>query len=244
VTDALRAIIVDDEEPARARLRRMLTGLEGISVVDEAGDGASAVDAIIAQRPDVVFLDVQMPNGDGFSVIETIGVRDMPPVVLVTAHDEHALRAFEARAIDYLLKPVREDRLRDSVDRIRSRSGNPSRLGAAVDHMPARPYLTRVVVMDGERQVPVKIDRIDWIQADRNDVWVHIGGRPFLVRRSLGAFVPRLDPKNFAQVNRSTIIRLDAIRDLRAQSHGDYRVTLIDGSTLVWTRRFRARARE
>jgi two-component system LytT family response regulator len=221
VTDSLRAVIIDDEEPARARLRRMLTGIDDIAIAGEGHDGASGVDAIIEHRPDVVFLDVQMPNGDGFSVVETIGVRDMPAVVFVTAHDVHALRAFEARAIDYLLKPVREDRLRDSVDRVRSRRADPKGLGATV-----------------------KVDRIDWIQADRNDVWVHIGGRPFLLRRPISEIMTRLDPKDFAQVNRSAIVRLDAIKDLRAQSHGDYRVTLMDGSTLVWTRRFRARVRE
>jgi two-component system, LytTR family, response regulator len=241
VTESLRAVIIDDEEPARARLRRMLSGMDSIAIVGEAHDGASAIDAILEHRPDVVFLDVQMPNGDGFAVVEAVGVREMPAVVFVTAHDEHALRAFDARAIDYLLKPVSDDRLRDSIDRVRSRRDKVKDLGAAVDSMPSRPYLNRIVVMDGERRVPVHVDRIDWIQADRNDVWVHIGNRPFLLRRPIGVIATRLDPGRFAQVNRSTVVRLDAIQDMRAQSHGDYRVTLADGTTVVWTRRFRPR---
>jgi two-component system, LytTR family, response regulator len=244
----LRALIVDDEEPARARLRRMLTNVLGVRVIGEAHDGASAIEAIASNRPDVVLLDVQMPNGDGFSVIEGIGTRDMPSVIFVTAHDEHALRAFETRAIDYLLKPVREERLNEAIDRVRSRPQRSARqatqIDAAIERFPSRSRLSHLFVRDGERQVPLHIDSVDWIQADRNDVWVHAGGRAYLLRRHIGALAQRLDARQFAQINRSTIVRLNAVREVRAHSHGDHRVTLIDGASLTWTRRFRTRDRE
>jgi two-component system LytT family response regulator len=240
----LRALIVDDEEPARSRLRRMLAEVGGVHVIGEADSGAAAVESIGALQPDVVFLDVQMPRGDGFSVVETIGAREMPATIFVTAFDAHAIRAFESRAIDYLLKPVRDDRLRDAVDRVRVRSGS-ARSGRDVERViarsPSRGWLERIIVRDGERQIPVPVERIDWIQADRNDVWIHVAGRPLLLRRSIGALVRRLDPAKFAYVNRSAIVRVAAVREIRPMSHGDYRLVVTDGSAVVWSRRFRAR---
>jgi two-component system LytT family response regulator len=204
------------------------------------------VNAIIAHEPDVVFLDVQMPNGDGFAVVNSVGPREMPAVVFVTAHDEHAVRAFEARAVDYLLKPVRKERLADALDRVRSRPvrsmADARRLAQALGDMPTRSYLLRLALRDGERVIPIHVDRIDWIQADRNDVWLHVAGHAHLLHVSIGSIAKRLDPAKFAQVNRSAVVRVDAVRDVRTRAHGDCDITLVDGTEIVWSRRFRVRA--
>lgn len=242
----LRAIIVDDEEPARARLRRMLTAADDVKVVAEADDGVSAVKAIVKHDPDLVFLDIQMPNGDGFSVVESVGARAMPAVVFVTAHDTHAVQAFEARAVDYLLKPVRQERLDDALDRVRARPRRSAvatrRLTDTMAAVSPRTYLVRLVARDGDRLIPIHVDRIDWIQADRNDVWVHVAGHAHLLHSSLSSIAHRLDPEKFATLNRSTVVRVGAVRDVRPRSHGDSEVTLADGTSHVWSRRFRSRA--
>jgi two-component system, LytTR family, response regulator len=240
----LRVLLVDDEAPARARLRRMLAREAGVRVVAEAEDGARAVAAIRSVEADVVLLDIQMPAGDGFQVIDTVGPDAMPHVVFVTAYDEHALRAFEVRAVDYLLKPVAQDRLHDALERVRGRVPPPGQ-GAAlhelVEAIAPRPYLHRLLVHVDARALLLPVERIDWIEADRNYVWLHSGGKALPLRQPISALEERLDPQHFLRVNRSIILRLDAIRELQPWSHGDYRVVLTDGSTTTWSRRYRAR---
>jgi two-component system LytT family response regulator len=249
VSAAVRVVIADDEPPARAKLRRFVAEEPGFEVVAEAADGAEAVDAIRGSAPDLVFLDVQMPGMSGFEVVEEIGVRRMPAVVFVTAYDQHALRAFEVRALDYLLKPFSPARFRDVVERARERlapardpalAGRLAELLSAVVEKPRS--LRRLLVHRDGRARLLPVEQIDRIEAERNYVRLHAPGGPFLLRGSIGAMEERLDPDAFLRVSRSDIVRLDAVAELHPWFHGDYRVVMKDGATLTWSRRYRARA--
>ena len=271
----LRVLIVDDEAPARARLRRLLAEVEregsdddaigAIEVAGEASSGDEAVAQILAVVPDLVLLDIQMPGRDGFGVIEAVGPEAMPPVAFVTAYDEHALRAFEVHAIDYLLKPVPIARLTSVLRRARrAMEGATPRAPQEADRQPddadrddplaarltgllaslERPagYLQRIMVHQDERAFLVPVSRIVRISADRNVVRLHAVGAEYVLRTPITALEARLDPDVFLRINRSDIVRLDAIQEMHPWSHGDYQVVLTDGTRLVWSRRYRARA--
>jgi two-component system LytT family response regulator len=245
----MRVIIVDDEQPARAKLRRLLEAESDVEIVGEAATGAAAVQAIRAARPDLVFLDIQMPVMDGFGVIDAIGLDRMPYVVFATAYDQHAIRAFEVRALDYLLKPFAPDRLRDVVNHARealARGRDPARadnLARAIDQAGTGRRLSRILVHHHGRAFLVPVDRIDLLEAARNDVCLHVEGRTFTVRATLGELEARLDREAFLRISRSAIVRLDAVRDLQPWFHGDYRIVMRDGRALTWSRRYRARGR-
>jgi two-component system LytT family response regulator len=245
----MRALIVDDEAPARAKLRRLLASEPDVTVVGEAADGREAIDQIGRTKPDVVFLDVQMPRVDGFGVIEAIGVDAMPFVVFVTAYDDHALRAFEVQALDYLLKPYAPERLQAVVGRLRRElaRGTPAevapKLAALLQATGPPRYLQRILVQREGRAVLVPVAQIDRLEAERNDVRLHTGGGVHIVRGTLAELAERLDPASFLRINRSTIVRLDTIKELQPWFHGDYRVILHDGTELMWSRRYRAKSR-
>jgi two-component system LytT family response regulator len=250
----LRVLVVDDEAPARARLRRLLAPMTDVVVVGEADGGLAAVTAIGTQAPDVVLLDVQMPGLDGFGVVQAVGVEAMPVVIFVTAHDAHALRAFEVRALDYLLKPVAPERLAEALARARVQVAReqaaggaggdgagdaPAALaGLAVDE-PRR--LTHLLVHDERAAQLLPVAEIAWARAERNYVRVHAARGSFTVRGTIGGLAARLDREAFLRVNRSDLVRLSAIRELQPWFHGDYRVVLQDGTQLMWSRRYRAR---
>jgi len=264
----IRALIADDERPARRKLRELLSREPDVEVVGEAADGVEAVAAIQAARPDVVFLDIQMPRLDGFGVIAEVGVEAMPLVVFVTAFDEHALRAFEVHALDYLLKPFAPSRLRRLLDRLRRQLATPaaaSRAAAAADaaggeiptagdlarrieHLlaamrPAPEYPRQLLVERGEgRQTLLAVDQIDLVRADANYLHVFAAGVEYRRRGTLRDLEGRLDPARFLRLNRSEIVRLDTVRELQPWFHGDARVVLRDGSVLTWSRRYRAKA--
>jgi two-component system LytT family response regulator len=230
----VRVLIVDDEEPARRKIRRLLSGETDVEIVGEATTGTEAIDAIRRLSPDLVFLDVQMPPPDGFGVIEALGRDSAPDVVFVTAFDEHALRAFEVRALDYLLKPVTQARFREALDRARERLSTPE--------TPKSRPLVRILVRDDTKAFLLALERVDRIEADGNYVRLHSNGRSFAVRLGLGALAARLDPDKFLRISRSAIVRLDAIKELHPWFHGDYHVVMTDGARLTWTRRYRAAA--
>jgi len=244
----LRVLVVDDEAPARRRLRRLLGDIGDVDVVGEAENGDEAVIRIAELDPDVVFLDVQMPGLNGFGVIASVGLDEMPLVIFVTAFDEHAVAAFEVHALDYLLKPVAPPRLASAVGRARDmvlaphgpasiRQAEAIASIARVDGAP----LSRLLV-HGERGAQLLlVDSIDLARAERNYVTLYCAGATYRVRGTIGALNDRLDPSRFLRVNRSDIVRLDAIRELQPWSHGDYRVVLGDGRALLWSRRYRAR---
>ena len=246
----MRVLIVDDEAPARQKMRRYLGEHADVEIAGEAENGTEAVEKIADLSPDLVFLDVQMPELDGFGVIDAIGVEAMPHVVFVTAYDEHALRAFEVRALDYLLKPFTPerfvavmDRVRDVLTRARGSSADlHGKLETLLASMStARPkYLKRVLVHHANKAYLVPVERIDRVEADRNYVKLHSGATAFTLRGTISALADRLDPEKFLRINRSEIVRLDAIKELQPWFHGDYRVVLQDGTTLMWSRRYRA----
>lgn len=246
--ERIRVLVVDDEPPARAKLRRLLAAEADVEVVAEAADGEEAVAAIRSRALDLVFLDVQMPRLDGFGVIERVGAESMPAVVFVTAFDEHAVRAFEVQALDYLLKPFAPARLRNVLDRVRGARSRPavdlaSRLERLLGSLePSEGRLQRLLVSAGpEREVLLPVAGIDLVRADANYLEVHACGKIYRRRGPLSELASRLDPDQFLQINRGEIVRLDAVAELQPWFHGDYRVLLKSGEQLTWSRRYRAK---
>ena len=235
----MRVLIVDDEEPARRKIRRLLSGETDVEIVGEAATGTEAIEAIRQLTPDLVFLDVQIPPPNGFGIIDALGRDNAPDVIFVTAFDEHALRAFEVRALDYLLKPVTPGRFREALDRARERLEQSATTSATP--APPRP-LARILVRDETKAFLLALDRVDRIEADGNYVRLHSNGRSFTVRMAIGALAGRLDADQFLRISRSAIVRLDAIKELHPWFHGDYHVVMADGARLTWTRRYRAAA--
>jgi two-component system, LytTR family, response regulator len=239
----LRALIVDDEPIARRRIRRLLRSVSDVEVAGEHGDGRSALAAIHTGHPDLVFLDVQMPELDGFDVVTQLDPARTPVIIFVTAFDRYALRAFDVHAVDYLLKPVAAARLRLAVDRARERikrGTTQDGLLTLARELRERPrYLQRLAVRGRGRIVMVDVDAIDWLQAADNYVTVHASGREYLLRETLAALEHRLDPARFVRIHRSTIAALDCIVELQPSSHGDFDVRLRDGTRLTLSRSWR-----
>jgi two-component system, LytTR family, response regulator len=242
----LRVLIVDDEAPARRKILRLLRQESAVEFAGEADGGEAAVAAIRKQRPDLVFLDVQMPGMDGFGVIQSLNAAKipLPRVIFITAHDTFALRAFEVHAFDYLLKPVSEERFREALQRARtqheqSADGFTSRLDAMLDQLQREKTLAdRLLVQEDSRGIFVPVKEISWVEADRNYVLLHCGKKTHTLRSTLDALQNLLDPKVFVRINRGTLVRLDAIRELLPWFHGEYKVMLHDNTELRWSRRY------
>lgn len=240
---SLRAVVVDDETPARAKLRRYLAACEGVVWVGEAGDGREAVGLIRRERPDVVFLDISMPGMDGFAVLQALGEPLPAEIVFVTARDDQAVRAFEVHAFDYLLKPVGPERFQAAVRRLRDKVAPALGIGARVDGLlesaPAPShYLERVLLPWGDAAELMPVERIDRIEADRNYLQLFVDGAPRRLRGTLDAMQARLHPARFVRVNRSTLVQLDAIREVQPWPEGEKRLLLRDGSRVTWTKRY------
>jgi two-component system LytT family response regulator len=233
------ALIVDDEPLARDGLRMLLAADPEVAAVAEARDGREAVAAIRDRRPDIVFLDVQMPEMDGFAVVREIGAEQMPAVVFVTAHDRHAIQAFEINAVDYLLKPVTGERFGHALARAKARlqahpSDEASRriLGLLETFAPSRRYVKRLAVRSAGKTVFVEIDAVDWIEAAENYVQLHAGRKSHLLHVTMGALESSLDPEMFVRIHRSLVVNVKRIRELEPALHGEYVVTLLDGVRL------------
>jgi two-component system, LytTR family, response regulator len=247
----IRAIIVDDEPLAREGVRLHLEAESDIDVVGEAGTGEEAVTLIETLRPDLLFLDVQMPGLDGFGVLDAVGAVHMPVTIFTTAYDEFALRAFDAHAIDYILKPYDTDRFGRAIERARlqltgRRNAHMNeRLDSLLDELRTRnQYLERLVVRSGGRILILRVAEVDWIEAASNYVRLHAGGREYLLRETMTALESKLDPMEFVRIHRSTIVRVDRIRELEPLFQGDYVVVLEDGSRLTSSRGYRERLQE
>jgi two-component system, LytTR family, response regulator len=244
---SLRVLVVDDEAPARRRILRLLRSEQGVQIVAEADSGECAISAVEKHRPDLAFLDVQMPGLDGFGVVQRItSARNgkLPRIVFVTAHDQYALRAFEVHAFDYLLKPVAEERFREALRRAREQHAQcsdafASRLTEMIEKMQRETgFPDRLLVQEENRSIFVPVREISWIEADRNYLVLHCAGKTHTLRGTLDSLQNTLDPKLFVRVNRSSLVRLDAVRELQPWFHGEYKVILHDKSELRWSRRY------
>jgi two-component system, LytTR family, response regulator len=246
-----RVLIVDDEPLAREGVRIHLEDQSDFEVVGEAGNGEEAVAAIRELRPDVVFLDIQMPGLDGFGVLTALAGETLPQIVFVTAYDQFALQAFEAHALDYLLKPFDEERFLRSLDRVRHqlrshrRGDLEDRLVSLLEELGDRPrYLERFVVRAGGKILILRAEDVDWIEAAANYVKLHVGGRVYLMRETMTRLEQSLDSSHFVRIHRSTIVRVDRIRMLEPLFQGDYVVVLQDGARLPTSRTYRDNLQE
>ncbi len=269
----VRVLIVDDEGLSRQRIRRLVQAEPDAEVIGECENGREAVEAIREHAPDIVCLDVQMPELDGFGVLQQLGDGPVPKVLFVTAYDEHALRAFDVHAVDYVLKPVDADRFRTAFDRARrahQQSSAADRLGQLLDTArrvsdgtlapsvpagvpapavdgtspgvaaPSR-YASRVLVKHDGRMFFVKVGDIDWIEADRNYVRLHVGKTAHTIRERISHIEETLDPRMFARIHRSTIVNLNRVREMQQWFSGDYVVILESGARLRLSRHYRDR---
>jgi two-component system LytT family response regulator len=256
---SLRVLIVDDEPLARARLRELLAEEADLEIVGEYGNGADAVTGITEDDPDLVLLDIQMPEIDGFGVVRAVGPERMPAVVFVTASDAHAVRAFDVHAVDYVLKPVDQDRLLEAVGRAKRRIGATPERGAdrdiharlaalvaevsavvATTTAPGHGGVPRLAVKGDGRVVFVRTSDVDWIEAMDNYVRLHVGRETHLMRETLSHLEARLPRGAFLRIHRSTIVNVDRIREVQPWFAGDYVLILGDGTKLTTGRRYRA----
>ncbi|HYE57910.1 MAG TPA: LytTR family DNA-binding domain-containing protein [Rhodothermales bacterium] len=243
----LRVVIADDEPLVRERLRTLLEGRPDCTLVAECADGAEALATIEAERPDLALLDVQMPELDGFVVVEALPDDVRPAVVFITAFDEYAVRAFETGVVDYLLKPIEPARFELALRRATERRMGPASEPDWTVLMPAlrahRGYPERIVVRDGHRVTFVPVADLDWIEGAGNYVQLHVGGRTLLLRDTMKALEARLNPDRFVRVHRSAIVNLERIVAMEPYFHGEYVLTLRDGTRLTSSRTHSPRLR-
>lgn len=241
----VRVLLSDDETLARERLRSLLEEEDDLEIVAECGDGKSAIATIEQERPDLVFLDIQMPEVDGFGVVQAL--RDaMPLTIFVTAYDRYAMKAFEVHALDYLLKPVGKERLKAAVERARAQLRRPPdggfqrRVLELLGDMEARQQAPeRIVIKSDGEIVCLKPNEIDWAESAGNYVCLHVGGATHILRETITALESRLGPRQFMRVHRSTLVNVDRIKTLKPSLYGDYSILLRDGTKLTLSRGFR-----
>lgn len=247
----IRTLIVDDEPLAREWVRNGLQDEPDVEVIGECGDGFEAVRAIAAEKPDLVLLDVQMPGLDGFGVLASVDPEKLPAVVFVTAFDRYALKAFEAHAVDYLMKPFSGERLHQAVERARAaidRSASKdlkTQLRALLDDIEReRQYPEWLLIKKDDRSVFLRVEDIDWIESARNNVRLHVGKDVYVYHETTSGIEARLDPKHFFRIHRSTIVHIERIRDMHPWFNGDYAVTLKDGTRLTLSSTYRERLKD
>ena len=243
----IRTIIVEDEPLARERLRNLLDTDDDIEVCAECADGRSAVEKITELEPDLLFLDIQMPELDGFGVLAELSMPKLPAVVFVTAYDQFALKAFEVHAVDYLLKPFDRQRFRDALQRAKTRitsaQSPPADEGLRAliaDLRPDAKAVQKLAIKSAGRVTFVKVEDIDWVEAADNYVNVHSGPAEHLLRETMTSLSSRLPGEKFVRINRSCIVNLDRVKELQPMFHGEYTVILNDGTKLTLSRNYRS----
>ncbi|HEX6135378.1 MAG TPA: LytTR family DNA-binding domain-containing protein [Longimicrobiales bacterium] len=252
--EPIRAIVADDEPLARRLLVRLLAREPDITIVAQAANGPDTVEVVREHSPDVLFLDVHMPGATGIEVLEALGTGTVRAVVLVTAHDDYAIAAFEHHALDYVLKPIDESRFRSAVQRVRNRLHESraalltetsmralAQFYAAAAPDGAQPWLSRLIARTAGKVTVVEVADIDWVGAADDYLEVHAGTTVHYVRGSMASLESRLDPAEFIRIHRSSLIRLSRVKELEPYFHGDYSVTLHDGTRLRLSRTYRAR---
>jgi two-component system LytT family response regulator len=247
----IKVLVADDEPLARERLSGLLSQESDIEMVGQARDGEEAVTAIHDDSPDLVFLDVQMPQMNGFDVIEAVGSDKMPLVIFVTAYDQHALKAFQVRALDYLLKPFDRERFKDALGRARKQlerdeNGDLGKrlLALVKDLRRDQPKSDRLVVKSGGRLFFLRTDEIDWVEAAGNYVRLHVGPGSHLLRETMNAIEGRLDPEKFFRIHRSRIVNMERIQELQPWLNGEYAVLLRTGTRLTLSRGYREKLQD
>jgi two-component system LytT family response regulator len=255
MTRPLRVLVVDDEPLARSGIADLVARDEELEVVGQCGDGRAAVEAIGTLKPDLVLLDIQMPEMDGFEVIQQIGPDQMPAVIFITAYDQFAVRAFEVHALDYLLKPFDDERFAAAMARTK-RALRDNEVGQLSQRLlglldtaaaakapapgitpgPGQPYLSRLVVKNAGRVIFVRVDEIDWIEAADYYVRLHVARKSHLLRETMSALEEQLDPARFFRVHRSAIVNLDRLVEIQPYFHGEHVLVLQDGSKLKLSR--------
>jgi len=244
--NTIKALIVDDEPLARERIKRFLTDERDIELVGECADGQEAVSAIQTLAPDLVFLDIQIPELDGFGVLEAVGVEQMPAVIFVTAYDRYALQAFDVNALDYLLKPYNRERFHKAVERARAQLSNGAkgelseRLLSLLENLqPEQRYLERLMIKSSGRVFFLRTTEIDWIEAEGNYLRLHVGKESHLLRETMNRLAAKLDQNKFLRIHRSTLVNIERIKELQPLFSGDYVVILRDGKQLTLSRSYR-----
>jgi two-component system, LytTR family, response regulator len=249
----LRTAIADDEPLARKRVRSLLAAEPDIEVVAECHDGRETIAAIARHRPDLLFLDVEMPEVDGFGVLEQVGPENMPLVIFVTAYDHYAVKAFEANALDYLLKPFDEERFSKALARARielqhARNGRTRQLSNLLTDVGKNKERSkgfdRLVIRSSGRIIFLNTQEVDWIEAAANYVRIHTGSESYLFRETMASLEARLDPRRFMRIHRSTIVNVEKIRELHPCNNGEYIVVLRSGKELSLSRSFRHRLQQ
>ena len=241
----IRTLIVDDEPLARERIRQLLHKEPDIEILGECADGRDAVAAIDKYKPDLVFLDVQMPELDGFGVLDQLERRGMPAIVFVTAYDQFALRAFEVHALDYLLKPFDSGRFKKALERARERIQRlpaddlSRRISELLADLKPAPKQNRLAIKSGGKVLVLKIDDIDWVEAADNYVNLHIGNESHLHRETMAALEARFPAEKFMRISRSTMVNIERIKELQPMFHGEYSVILRNGTRLTLSRGYR-----
>ncbi len=244
---AIRAVIVDDEPLAREQIAALLGVESDVAVIAECGDGKSAVRAIANESPDIVFLDIKLPELDGFEILQALPQDHPPCIIFVTAYDRFAVEAFKVHAVDYLLKPVEEEPFRRALNRLRMRLGQPVDDGSALHKVASllrdlenwHRATASVVLRSGSEVLCLKLADIDWIESAGNYVSVHIGGSMHLVDGPMNDLEERLNSHNFLRIARSKIVNFDRIRRIKPRMYGDYLVEMHDGTKLTLSRSYR-----
>lgn len=238
----LRTVVVDDEPLARELLTLLLADYDDIQVVMECGSGREAISYLKSEPVDLLFLDVKMPKVGGFDVIEQVGLEHLPPTIFVTAYHEHAVQAFEVHAVDYLTKPVAPERLATALKRVREKiaakialltQGQFSAMMSGLRNSEdSRSYPSRFLVKDGEKEILLPVEKLDWIEAAQYYCCLHSNGRQYMLRETITELDNRLDPKQFVRIHRSSIVNLDRVREIYRDGHGEGSIVLTDGSRL------------
>lgn len=251
MNDRIRTLIVDDEPIARRHVRALLGEHPEIEIIGESGNGPDAIATIRKEHPQLVLLDIQMPEIDGFGVVKEIGAEKMPVVVFVSAFDEYALAAFEAHALDYIMKPVKRDRfhqtIRRAVEQISQRGGGDlhGSLGRLLERIESeRRFPSRLAIKTEGRMLFLKAAEIDWIETDGDHVKFHVGTQTYLHRTTLTRLEERLSPKTFLRIHRSIVVNIERVRELQPWFQGDYVLILADGTRLTSGRSYRERVRD
>jgi two-component system LytT family response regulator len=240
-----RLLIVDDEPLARDRIREMVKDDPEVQVIAEARNGLEAIRSVSAYEPDIVFLDIQMPDMDGFEVLKNLTVEPLPFIIFVTAYDQYALRAFDVHALDYLMKPFDRERFARALRHAKDQMKRPvdeqrdGKIMALLEEIKGSRYLERFSIKTGEKVLFVRSEEVDSIEAEGNYVRLNVAGTSYMLRETINSVESKIDPRTFVRIHRSTIVNINRVKELQAWARGEYRVVLLNGTCYTLSRGYR-----